>query len=270
MLKAVFSRELVRHTASRLGETESSVGKAISGIVPMVLCGLVNQASNGSSQAVFNLSRQAWLATHYDVSTTTGVLGVLGSSFATGEALEQGHAVLEKLFGTGSHVLIEPIQAFAGVRAETAGTLLRLVGTVLPALLGQYAASRQLLAAELAAELAAIKGPVRAMLPGGLRGLVGLQWWSGLAVGATPPVPAARGLALAMRERAAPVLDWAVRRYGMLVAVVGSAMMLCFVLAETAGGSEVPPLPLSSTAMGLEMEAETGPRPLETKDLGLF
>ncbi|MFD2717292.1 DUF937 domain-containing protein [Hymenobacter monticola] len=272
IVKAAFSRELVRHVASRLGEAESSVSKALGGIVPLVLCGLVNQAGAGARQAVFNLSRQAWLGTHYNVSTTTGVLGVMGSSAATG--LVQGHDVLEKLFGTGSRVLVEPITAFAGIRAESADTLLRLVGTVLPALLGQYAASRQLQAAGLATELAALKGPVRAMLPAGLQGLVSLLWLSGLATGAKQPVPPARSLTSVMRERAGSAVDWTVRRYGALVALVGGVVMLCFVLAETAAGNEAPAHPamvqLPANAVSQEMEGETGPRPLETKELGLF
>jgi len=273
-VKAAFSRELVRHVASRLGEAESSVSKAVGGIVPMVLCALVNQAGAGASQAVFSTSRQAWLGTHYDVGTTTGVLGVLGSSYASSSSLKQGHDVLEKLFGTGSHVLIEPIKAFAGIRQESAHTLLNLVGTVLPALLGQYAASRQLQAAGLASELAAIKGQVRAMLPPGLQGLVGLLWLGGLATATAPPKMAPRRLTVVMRDRAVSAIEWAVRRSSVLVAIVGCVVTLCFVLAETAAGSEVPAHPalvlLPATAVTMEMEADAGPRPLETKELGLF
>ncbi|MDO7847256.1 DUF937 domain-containing protein [Hymenobacter sp. M29] len=272
-VKAAFSRELVRHVASRLGEAESGVGKAVGGIVPMVLCGLVNQAGSGASQAVFNLSRQAWLGTHYNVSTTTGVLGVLGSNFASGNSLVQGHDVLEKLFGIGSHVLIEPISAFAGIRVESADTLLKLAGMVLPALLGQYAASRQLQAVGLASELAAIKGPVRAMLPAGLQGLVGLLWLSGMATGTKQPDAPTRSLTSVVRARAVAAMEWTVRRSSMLVVLVGGVVMLCFMLAETAG-NEAPVRPaavqLPATAVSLEMEADSGPRPLETKELGLF
>ncbi|MBF9143930.1 DUF937 domain-containing protein [Hymenobacter sp. BT439] len=260
--------------ASRLGEAESSVSKAVSGIVPMVLCGLINQAGSGASQAVFTMSRQAWLSTHYNVSTTTGMLGVLGSSVASGNGLVTGQAVLEKLFGTGSHVLVEPIKNFAGIREESADTLLRLVGTVLPALLGQYAAGRQLQAAGLASELAASKGAVRALLPAGLQGLVGLLWWSGLATGLSHPAAPARSLTSVVRERMVSVLDWTVQRYSMLVALVGGVVMLCFALAGTAAGTEAPvqpaPIRLPATAVSQEMEAETGLRPLETKELGLF
>ena len=273
-VKAAFSRELVRHVASRLGEAESGVSKAVGGIVPMVLCGLVNQAGSGASQAVFNLSRQAWLGTHYNVSTVTGVLGVLGSNFASGNSLVQGHEVLEKLFGTGSYVLIEPISAFASIRLESADTLLKLVGTVLPALLGQYAASRQLPPSGLAAELAAIKGPVRAMLPAGLKGLVGLLWLSGMATGLQQPAAPARSLTRVMRKRAAAAVEWTVQRSSMLVALVGGVMLVGFMLAETAAGNEIPAKPaavqLPATAVSLEMEADAGPRPLETKELGLF
>ncbi|MDO7853435.1 DUF937 domain-containing protein [Hymenobacter convexus] len=274
IVKAAFSRELVRHVASRLGEAESSVGRAVGGIVPMVLCGLVNQSGSGASQAVFNLSRQAWLGTHYNVNTTTGVLGVLGSGFASGNSLVQGHDVLEKLFGTGSRVLVEPISAFAGIRAESADTLLKLVGTVLPALMGQYAASRRLQASGLASELAAIKGPVRAMLPAGLQGLVGLLWLGGLATGLKPTTAPPRTLTSVVRERVGSTVEWTVRRSSMLVVLVGGMVMLCFVLAGTAAGNEAPVRPaavqLPATAVSLEMEADAGPRPLATKELGLF
>jgi hypothetical protein len=267
-VKAAFSRELVRHVASRLGEAELGVSKAVGGIVPMVLCGLVNQVSAGASAAVFDLSRKAWLNTHYDVSTTTGMLGVLGSN------LEQGRDVLEKLFGAGSQVLIEPIRAHAGIREESTRKLLKLVGMALPALLGQYAAARQLQAGGLAAELAASKGQVRALLPAGLQGLVGLLWLSGMATGTRQPDTSARSLTSVVRERAASAMEWTVRRSSMLVALVGGAVMLCFVLAETAAGSEMPvrpaPVQLPANVVSLEMEADTGPRPLETKELGLF
>lgn len=48
-IKATFSRELVSHLASRLGEAENGVSKALGGLVPVELAGLIKKVGAGEA-----------------------------------------------------------------------------------------------------------------------------------------------------------------------------------------------------------------------------
>ena len=50
-VNGLFNNDLVNKAASSLGESEGGIKKAISGIVPSVLAGLLNKAGSGGSNS---------------------------------------------------------------------------------------------------------------------------------------------------------------------------------------------------------------------------
>jgi OmpA-OmpF porin, OOP family len=76
-VSGLFNNDLVRKAASSLGESEGGIQKAVSGIVPSVLTGLLNKASSGGHAAsgVLDLAKQA---------SGSGILGNLSGLLGGG------------------------------------------------------------------------------------------------------------------------------------------------------------------------------------------
>lgn len=173
-IKGTFSRKLIIHIAARLGEAESGISRAVSGIIPVVLGGLISQTQAGASQAVHNWSQDACHATQNSLTSVTGLLGMLGSGLAPGSAMARAESVLAALFGAGgSAVVAGPIGDYAGIRAESAVALVQLASAVVLALLGKLAANARLTSAGLGTELLGLRGHVREALPSALYGTAG-------------------------------------------------------------------------------------------------
>ncbi len=173
-IKGTFSKILITHIAARLGEAESGISRALSGIVPVVLGGLISQTQAGASQAVHSWSQDACHATQSSLASVTGVLGMLGSGLAPGSAMARGESIMAALFGAGGSALVAgPIGDFASIRAESAVALVQLASAVVLALLGERAASARLTPAGLGTELLSLRGHVRETLPSALYGTTG-------------------------------------------------------------------------------------------------
>lgn len=190
IIKATFSRELVGHIASRLGESETGIGKALDGLLPVVLGGVINKAGAGDGQTVYDLSLTAFSATNGKLDSVTAVLGIMGSGLAAHGVLAQGETLLATVFGTSNALIAEAIGHHAGIGTDSVGIVLTLVGALLLALLGQLAVAQNLRPEAFAAELLRLKSAVRGMLPRGLHGLTGHLWLGGIG---TPAARTARG-----------------------------------------------------------------------------
>lgn len=172
--KGIFSRKLIIHIAARLGEAESGISRALSGIIPVVLGGLISQTQAGASQAVYSWSQDACHDTQNSLASVTDVLGMLGSGLAPGSTLARGESMLAALFGAGGSALIAgPIGDYAGIRAESAVALVQLTSAVVLVLLGKQAVNARLTPAGLGTELLGLRRYVREVLPNALYGTTG-------------------------------------------------------------------------------------------------
>jgi hypothetical protein len=173
-VKTTFSHELVRHLAARLGEGATGTSKALEGLLPMVLGGIINKAKAGEAQLVFDLSQRAYGEAAGGCTSLTGLLGIMGRGAVAEGTLVPGQHLPDLLFGAARGNVVEAVSKYAGVRNESAKTLLGMVGAVLATLLGQHATQRGLTARTMSALLVGLQSQVRAQLPAGLHGLTGI------------------------------------------------------------------------------------------------
>ena len=222
-VRLAFSRELTRHLAARLGERENAVGKALKGMVPMVLCQLVIQAGEGQGRNLFApILAPNWPVVR-DIQNITEVLALLGGGPGNSAALDAGEHLLDLLFGAGRPGLNGVMSGYAGLRPESAAILLRLVTAVLAAGLAHYAIQQQLSALRLSEELGNAKNQIYSWLPADMP-----RW-------------------LGFRQRTAvnaPHAVWAAelaRPYWVLVlATAGAAVLVLLVMAALAGPTRRP------------------------------
>jgi OmpA-OmpF porin, OOP family len=166
-VKGHITPDLIAKAGSFLGENESGIAKAMAGILPSVLGGMVSKASSGGAGAeeVFSAAKE---------NHSAGLLGGLGNFFNDGGGLlNKGLGIVQGLFGNKTSGIIDTIASFAGIKKSSASSLLSLAAPVAAGTLGKHAVENNLDAGGLASLLSSQKSSILNMLPGGLSGLAG-------------------------------------------------------------------------------------------------
>lgn len=167
-VKGHFTPDLISKASSFLGESDSAVGKAISGILPSVLGGLISKSTSGTAGAdeVFNLAKE---------SHNNGFLGGLGNVFSDGGSLlSKGTELLKNIFGNKADGVIEAIAGFAGIKKSSVSSLMSVAAPTALSTLGKHANDTGLSAGGLMSLLNSQKSSIMSMLPGGLSSLAGM------------------------------------------------------------------------------------------------
>jgi outer membrane protein OmpA-like peptidoglycan-associated protein len=160
--KGLFSSDLVSKASSFLGESEGGVNKAMSGILPTVLSGLISKV--GTSDGAETVAKLA--AEQHDA----GLLSNLGSFFGgdNSSLLSKGAGMLSGLFGNKTDGITGLLSNFAGVKSSSVTSLLSMAAPALLGFLGKHAASNGLSASGLASFLGSQKSVVANAIPSGL------------------------------------------------------------------------------------------------------
>lgn len=168
--KSIFNNNVVSQASSQLGESEGGIQKAISGIIPVVLTGLLNKAgSSGSAGGLLDLVKG--VAGDANPSAITGAL-----QGGTGGLLSKGADLLRNLFGDKVGSIVGMLSSFAGIKESSASTLLQSAAPATLGSVGQYAAQNNLSANSFLSLLDSQKDKILGAIPGGLNiaGILGL------------------------------------------------------------------------------------------------
>ncbi|MGV4413956.1 DUF937 domain-containing protein [Chryseobacterium sp. T1] len=166
LVKNQISPALISQTASQLGESESGVSKAISGLLPAVVGGLANNASNPS---VF--------ATVKEVVSSGLVNNLLGGS---GQNNNLVSTILSLIFGDKTNSLTSAVANFAGVSQGSSNSILNLLTGSTLGTLGKYVSDNNVDHSQFSNLLSDQKGVVSSLLPAGLSlATLGLGNWFG-------------------------------------------------------------------------------------------
>ncbi|MGC4100149.1 DUF937 domain-containing protein [Ferruginibacter sp.] len=125
--KALFTPELVNKASAYLGESESGINKAISGIVPTIVSGLIHKASTQEGANTVN----HWVNEQHNSLTSYNLSSFLGNE--NGNMLQKAAGLLHNFFGDKTDGLISLVSNFAGIRQSSGASLLSMA---LPAVLG--------------------------------------------------------------------------------------------------------------------------------------
>ncbi|HTI90513.1 MAG TPA: OmpA family protein [Puia sp.] len=168
-VKGLFSGDLVAKAASSLGEGEGSIAKALTGIVPAVLGGIVSKGTSGidGASSVLDLAKNA---------AGSGIIGNLGNMFGGGGSpmLSSGLDMARRLMGDKLTGIAGIISGFAGIKDSSVSSLLGMVAPMALGVLGQHASQNNLTPGSLSNLLASQKDSITAALPAGLSSLAGL------------------------------------------------------------------------------------------------
>lgn len=153
LIKGQLGPALVSQAASQLGESESAISKAISGLLPAVVGGLANNADKpGVLDAITG-------------ATSGGILGNLLGDASTNPMIS---TVLASIFGDKIGGLVNAVSSFAGVSNSSSNSLLNMVAGAALGSIGKYAADNKLGNDGVKNLLEDQKGIVSTLMPAGL------------------------------------------------------------------------------------------------------
>jgi outer membrane protein OmpA-like peptidoglycan-associated protein len=166
-VKGQFNSDLITKAASFLGESESGISKAISGIIPAVVSSLVSKTSSGSSGAaeVLNLARETNNSSLFD-----NLSGLLGNM----TLLNKGTSLFKSLFGDKTSGVINAVSDFAGISNSSTSSLFSMAVPAALASLGRHVSENNLGTTGLTDLLNSQRGWISNALPASLSSIAGL------------------------------------------------------------------------------------------------
>jgi outer membrane protein OmpA-like peptidoglycan-associated protein len=160
-LTGVFTKELIGKAASSLGESESSVSKAVTASIPALLSSFMSSSSSDGGSNLLNIAKQA---------ASSGVLDNLGGLFSSGSSnTNMGANLLTSLLG-GNKLggLTSLISGFSGMKQNNVSSLLGSIAPIALGFLGKHAISNNLSAGGILSWLTSQKSQISAAVPSGL------------------------------------------------------------------------------------------------------
>jgi OOP family OmpA-OmpF porin len=164
-LKALITPDVVSKASSVFGESEAAVTKGLGAVLPMVLGGLANKATDRSLMSnLFDLVKEPAA----DGSVLGNVANLLGSGTSSSPIMGLGSRLLSMLFGGNTSTVSNALSNFAGVKPSTASSLLNLAGPLVLGFLGKTVRREGLDSAGLTNMLLGQKSSILGLLPSGL------------------------------------------------------------------------------------------------------
>ena len=188
-IRGYITPELLTQAAQLHDEQENGISKAIGGLVPAILAGLLQKSSDsGAMSSIFNLLSKA------DASVLDHPAGLLvAGNVSQNEPRDLSGQLLGLLFGAKVPAMTNAIASFADVKPSTASSLLGLVGPLMMGVLNKKINSGGLNLSGLASLLKSERNSIMGLLPMGLGAVLGM---SDLDTSVPPPAtapPAATG-----------------------------------------------------------------------------
>lgn len=169
-VKSHITPDLIRQAAARLGESESGIAKAIGGLAPTLLAGMLNKTGEAvTMDSVFNaLSKfDPAVLDHAD-----SLLG--GGNLAHHDPKDASGQILGSIFGAKVPAITNALAAFSGTRASSVSTLLGVVGPLVMGALHQKISADDLNVSGFAHLLQNQQNSILGALPTGLGSIIGL------------------------------------------------------------------------------------------------
>ena len=222
--KGYFSKGAVGALAAALGEKEDATNKAIGGVLPSILGGLMSKSSTSSgASALFNMLDDA----------DDGILDDVAGLF-TGDKLEAtksaGGGMLSSILGNNLGSVAGMIAKMSGLGKGSSSSLLSLVAPIVMGLLRKTKREHGLDAGGLASLLQGQSKYVKDAAPAGLFDSLGLGALGGAAGKAADVVTGTAG-------KAADVAGSAVRGTGNAVKGAAGSVASTTTAAASSGGS---------------------------------
>ncbi|SMO58206.1 OmpA family protein [Solitalea koreensis] len=170
-LSGLITPDLISKASGMLGESEIDISKAVGGIMPSVLGGLLNKSSDSSAMSsIFNMIQQTDESVLSNPSLLLGGGGEASAGLTT-----MGDQFLSLLFGNKKSDVGSMISSFSGVKASSALSLLSFAAPLVMSYLGMKTKEEGLGLSGLTNFLFSQKDNIISAAPAGLSSILGLN-----------------------------------------------------------------------------------------------
>ncbi|WP_114789995.1 OmpA family protein [Niabella yanshanensis] len=167
LVKNYISPDLITRVSTSLGEGEDGISKALSGLIPSILGGVVAKGTQSEADA-------GQLLHEAKEANNSGLLGNLSSFFGNADLQSQGTGWFNKIFDGQSNIIIDTISNFAGIKSSSSGSLISMVTPLIMGLLGKQATENNMDANGFSRFLNTQKSNILSALPSGLGSLASM------------------------------------------------------------------------------------------------
>jgi outer membrane protein OmpA-like peptidoglycan-associated protein len=169
LVKDQVSGALAKEASGFLGESESSVAKALGGIVPTLLGSAVEKASKPDGANALSS-----LIGGLDLDNLSNIAGIFGGGAEKVNGLmNSGGGILDSLLGSKSSGVVDLIAGMAGLKSGSTSSLLKMAAPLLMGFLGNKVKGQG--AGALLDLLMGSKSSIASALPSGMGSLLGLS-----------------------------------------------------------------------------------------------
>lgn len=154
LAKQYLTPSTISHVSQEVGESESTVSKAISAFIPIILGGLVekNSSASGLLHSLKSFGASKGLNS---LSTTTETSPVLTT-------------IIDTLFGSNKSTIIDKVASFAGLSSGSSSKLFNVASEAILGSIGKHASDHNLGEAEFSSLLNTGKSSLMSLIPAGL------------------------------------------------------------------------------------------------------
>ncbi|MEO5636709.1 MAG: OmpA family protein [Chitinophagaceae bacterium] len=166
-VKDLLSSDLIANAGTMFGENENNMQKAVSGIIPSVLAGILNKAGSGDAGGILSMAKNA---------AGSGILSNIGGFLGNTDLVSKGADMLKGVFGDRMSDVANMISKFSGIKSTSAASLMSAAAPAALGALGKHAAETNMNANGLLSFLGTQKDSIMNALPSGLNlaGALGL------------------------------------------------------------------------------------------------
>ncbi len=170
-IREYITPELLTKAAQLHDEPENGISKAIGGLVPAILAGLVQKSSDsGAMSSIYSLLSK------FDPKVLTNVSGLLTpGNVSQNEPRDLSGQLLGLLFGSKVPAMTNAVSSFAGVKPSTTSSLLGLVGPLIMGVLNKRIDTGGLNLSGLSSLLKSEQNNIMGLLPAGLGAVLGID-----------------------------------------------------------------------------------------------
>jgi len=169
-LKEYITPELLGEAAKTYTENESGISKAILGLSPAILAGLLEKS--GDSHSIDKIFSSL---SHFDPAILNNLGSLLGGgNLAQNDPKDASGHLLSTVFGAKIPAITNAVAAFSGVKQSTVSSLLGVAGPMVMGLLSKKISADGLNASGLVSYLLSQKSNFTSVLPSGLSAMLGM------------------------------------------------------------------------------------------------
>jgi outer membrane protein OmpA-like peptidoglycan-associated protein len=186
-LRSLVTPDLLAQAATALGESQGNVSRGLEAAFPAILAGLLSKSNDtGAMRQIMELLGDPSLDSNLVRNPASMVSG---AGLAKSPIVDLGQRFLSALFGPQMGSIAGALASQAGIKSQSASTLLGLAAPLVMSVLGDRVRRDGLNAAGLTNLLASQKESILREAPAGLAGLLGLGAPSRMPIGDTYTAP---------------------------------------------------------------------------------